>query len=159
MSLLLTKWHNYQSHRYWGNIYCPKNEFQSDSFRFLCRLWSIAAHRDHFVWRLSVRPSVHRSVCLSGSHTFLVVMHSYMFRRRHMHSLECCHYVVISFTYCGLPYFRGVPIFVVFVEGPIHEFGQYQQNSKFLASLHFSAEELLLYRRGPHRRPRAHTKC
>ena len=31
---------------------------------FLCRLRSIAAHRDHFVWRLSV--------CLSGSHTFLV---------------------------------------------------------------------------------------
>ena len=35
---------------------------------FLCRLRSIAAHRDHFVRRLSVR--------LSGSHTFLVVMHS-----------------------------------------------------------------------------------
>ena len=33
------------------------------------------------------------SVCLSGSHTFLVVTHSSMFRRRHMHSSECCHYV------------------------------------------------------------------
>ena len=37
---------------------------------FLCHLQSIAAHRDHFVRRLSV--------CLSGSHTFLVVMHSYV---------------------------------------------------------------------------------
>ena len=32
---------------------------------FLCRLRSIAAHRDHFVRRLSVRPSVCLSVCLS----------------------------------------------------------------------------------------------
>ena len=39
-------------------------------FRFLCRLRSIAAHRDNFVRRLSVRSSV--SVC----HTFLVVTHS-----------------------------------------------------------------------------------
>ena len=36
---------------------------------FLCRLRSIAAHRDHFVQRLSV--------CLSSSHTVLVVSHSY----------------------------------------------------------------------------------
>ena len=35
-----------------------------------CRLRSIAAHRDHFVRRLFV--------CLSGSHTFLVVKHSYV---------------------------------------------------------------------------------
>ena len=41
---------------------------------FLCRLRSIAAHRDHFVRPLSVS----LSVCLSGSHTFLVVMHSYV---------------------------------------------------------------------------------
>ena len=39
---------------------------------FLCCLRSIAALRDHFVWRLSVRPCV----CLSGSHTLLVVRHS-----------------------------------------------------------------------------------
>ena len=38
------------------------------------RLWSIAAHRDHFVRRMPVRPSV----CLSGSHTFLVVTHNYV---------------------------------------------------------------------------------
>ena len=38
--------------------------------QFLCRLRSIAAHRDHFVRRLSVR--------LSVSHTFLVVTHSYV---------------------------------------------------------------------------------
>ena len=36
---------------------------------FLCRLRSIAAHRDHFVRRLSVCACV----CLSGSHTFLIV--------------------------------------------------------------------------------------
>ena len=46
------------------------------SIPFLCHLWSIAAHRDHFVWRLSVRSCV--CVCLSGSHTFLVVTHSYV---------------------------------------------------------------------------------
>ena len=40
----------------------------------LCPLRSIAAHRDHFVRRLSV----HACVCLSGSHTFLVVTHSYV---------------------------------------------------------------------------------
>ena len=48
---------------------------------FLCRLRSIATHRDHYVRRLSVRLS-HFSVTLSKA----------MFRRRHMHSLECCHY-------------------------------------------------------------------
>ena len=42
-----------------------------------CRLRSIAAHGNHFVRRLSVRPSVCVSVRLSGSHTFLVVTHSY----------------------------------------------------------------------------------
>ena len=41
---------------------------------FLCPLRSIAAHRDHFVRSLSVCVSV----LLSGSHTFLVVMHSYV---------------------------------------------------------------------------------
>ena len=50
-----------------------------------------AAHRDHFVWRLSVCPSVFPCVCLSGSHTFLVVTRSYV-SRRHMHSSEWCHY-------------------------------------------------------------------
>ena len=41
----------------------------------LCRLRSIAAHRDRFVRRLSVR--------LSGSHTFLVVTHSYVSQATH----------------------------------------------------------------------------
>ena len=39
---------------------------------FLCRLGSIAAHRDHFVRHLSV------CLCLSCRHIFLVVMHSYI---------------------------------------------------------------------------------
>ena len=52
---------------------------------FLCRLRSIATQRDHFVHRLSVRLS-HFSVTLSKA----------MFRRRHMHSSECCHYFFSS---------------------------------------------------------------
>ena len=50
---------------------------------FLCRLRSIAAHRDHFVRRLSVCPSFCLSVRLSGSHTFLVVTHSYVSQATH----------------------------------------------------------------------------
>ena len=54
---------------------------------FLCCLRSIAAHRDHYVRRLSDRPSarvcVCVSVCLSGSHTFLVVTHSYVSQATH----------------------------------------------------------------------------
>ena len=65
---------------------------------FLCRLRSIAAHRDNFVRRLSVRLF---SVCLSGSHTFLVVTQSYVSQVTHaflgMLPEECCHYV-ISFS-------------------------------------------------------------
>ena len=50
-------------------------EFHS---RFLCCLRSIETHRDHFVRRLSVSPSV----CLSVCHTRIA-----MFRKRHVHSL------------------------------------------------------------------------
>ena len=62
---------------------------------FLCRLRSIAAHRDHFVRRLSVRPSV----CLLGSHTFLVVTHSYVSQATHafLGMLPLCMY----FCLCG----------------------------------------------------------
>ena len=57
---------------------------------FLCRLRSIAAHRDHFVRRLSVcvRASVCPVVTLSWKSGIA------MFRKRHMHSSECCHYVL-----------------------------------------------------------------
>ena len=44
----------------------------------LCRLRRTAANRNHFVRRLSVALSVCLSACLSGSHTFLVVTHSYV---------------------------------------------------------------------------------
>ena len=65
---------------------------------FLCRLRSIATHRDHFVRRLSVclsvrlcpSVSVRPSVCLSVCHTRIA-----MFRRRHMHSSECCLYLCV----------------------------------------------------------------
>ena len=46
---------------------------------FLCRLRSIAANRDHFVRYLFV----HQSMCLSSSHTFLEVMHSYFSQATH----------------------------------------------------------------------------
>ena len=53
---------------------------------FLCCLQSIAAHRDHFVWRLSV--------CPSGSHTFFFVTCLYFSQASsHIHFLECCHSV------------------------------------------------------------------
>ena len=68
----------------WGN---PVDVIPLWQESFLCRLRSIEAHRDHFVRRLSVRPSVHlsvcASVCLSGSHTFLVVSHSYVSQETH----------------------------------------------------------------------------
>ena len=56
----------------------------------LCRLWSIVAHRDHFVQ--------HLSVCLSGSHTFLVVTHSYVLQATHAFfgMLPLCLYSVLS---------------------------------------------------------------
>ena len=56
----------------------------------LCRLRSIATHRDNFVRLLSVRLSVCPFVRLSVYHTRIA-----MFRRRHMHSSECCHYFFI----------------------------------------------------------------
>ena len=59
----------------------PLCAFSSDlSNQFLCRLRSIAAHRDHFVRRLSVCACV----CLSDSHTFLIVTHSYVSQATHV---------------------------------------------------------------------------
>ena len=48
----------------------------------------------------------------------------------------------------------------IWVQGPV-ELGNLRHFSQFLARLHFSAEELLLYprRRRPRRRPRPHAKC
>ena len=43
--------------------------------QFLCHLRSIAAHRDH---------GVCPSICLSGSHTFLVVRHCYVSQATHI---------------------------------------------------------------------------
>ena len=56
---------------------------------FVCRLRSIAAHRDHFVQRLSVC----LRVCLSGSHTFLVVTYSYVLQATHafLRMLSLCY--------------------------------------------------------------------
>ena len=66
----------------------------------LCRLRSIAARSNHFVRRLSVRPSF----CLSGSHTVLVVTLSWlssiaMFRRWHMHSSDPNAATIFFFIY------------------------------------------------------------
>ena len=62
-----------QSSRSWAIV-----RMQGDT-SFLCRLRSIAAHRDHFVWRLSVCACV----CLSDSHTFLIVTRSYVSQATH----------------------------------------------------------------------------
>ena len=51
-----------------------KNVYFPEHTTFLCRLRSIAAHRDHFVWRVSVRPSVRLSLHLSGSHILVVTL-------------------------------------------------------------------------------------
>ena len=73
---------------FWMMFYCMQIFFS-----FLCRLRSIATHRDHFVRRPSVRLSVRPSVCLSVRLSHLsVTLSKAMFRRRHMYSSECCHY-------------------------------------------------------------------
>ena len=63
-------------------------------FFLLCRLWSIAAHRDHFLRCLSVCLSVHPSMCMSSSRTFLVVTHSYVSQATHafLGMLPLCFY-------------------------------------------------------------------
>ena len=57
----------------------------------LCCLRSIVTHRDHFVRRPSICLSVRPSVCLSVCQTRIA-----MYRRRHMHSSECCHYFLLA---------------------------------------------------------------
>ena len=60
------------------------------------------AHMDHFVLRLSVNPSVCLSVCLSGSHTFLVVTQSYVSQATHAFLgmlLLCCFKGIINKFY------------------------------------------------------------
>ena len=61
---------------------------------FLCRLRSIAAHRDHCVRHPSACLYVCLSVCPVVTLSWLSPI--VMFRRRRMHSLECCHY----FNWC-----------------------------------------------------------
>ena len=61
-----------------------RSSLESLACRFiLCRLWSIVAQGDHFVRCLSVRVCVCASVCLSGSHTFLVMTLSYVWQATH----------------------------------------------------------------------------
>ena len=64
-------------------------------FWFLCPLRSIAAHWDHFVRRLSVRPSV--CVCVCPVVTLSWLSRIAMFRRRHMHSSECCYCFLVGY--------------------------------------------------------------
>ena len=71
----------------------PRTATSKHSLQFLCRLQSIAAHRDHFVRHLSVRPSICLVVTLSWKSRIA------MFHRRHMHSSECCHCVPIYIPY------------------------------------------------------------
>ena len=64
-----------------------------ETIYLLCRLRSIAAHRDHFVWRLSVCSSIY----LSGSHTFLVVTHNYVSQATHafLEMLPLCYTITM----------------------------------------------------------------
>ena len=82
------------SNRIW-NIIC--HTLRTCNLSFLCRLRSIAppAHRDHFVRRLAV--------CLYGSHTFLVVTHSYVSQVTHtfLGMLPVC-YVSFQHLYISL---------------------------------------------------------
>ena len=66
---------------------------------FLCRLQSIVVQWDHFVC-LSV--CVCLFVCLSW------LSHIAMFRRQHVHSSECCHYVQWYFSYIVTGYSPSV---------------------------------------------------
>ena len=63
-----------------------------------CRLRSIAAHRDHFVRRLSVCACV----CLSDSRTFLIVTHTYVSRATHVFlgMLPLCSLYCFLFKIC-----------------------------------------------------------
>ena len=58
---------------------------------FLCRLRSIATHRDHFVRRPGCL-----SVCPSVCHSFRYTFQSYV-SQANTHSPECCHYFLFLF--------------------------------------------------------------
>ena len=60
------------------NFVVHKLDFFDLAFQFLCRLRSIATHRDHFVRRLSVCPSVCPSVTL-----FCHIFQSYVSQATH----------------------------------------------------------------------------
>ena len=78
------------------------NSLNLPTFQFLCLLQSIAAHRDNFVRRLSVR----LSACLSGSLTFLVV---YVWQATH--------------AFLGmLPLFYLIKSFYIIISGNASEF-------------------------------------
>ena len=66
----------------------------------LCRLRSIAAHRDHFVQSAVSAVSIHVSVCLSSSLAFLIVTHSYVSQATHafLRMLPLCS-LLRSFLY------------------------------------------------------------
>ena len=96
------------------------------SNQFLCRLRSIAAHRDHFVRRLSV----YACVCLSDSHTFLIVTHSYVSQATHafLGMLPLCLHLQIAW----------INQVVVFTSGDGHimtpKYTQYQKGVRPVAS-------------------------
>ena len=73
ISCILCCWKvNVKKRQNWKKFFCYSPSIidqHISNLWFLCRLRSIAAHRDHFVRRLSVCACV----CLSDSHTFLIV--------------------------------------------------------------------------------------
>ena len=67
----------------------------------LCRLGSIATHRDHFVRRLSVRPSVCLSFRLSHSHCYVSqATHAFLGMLPLFLKVNVCPYLKPNFYLC-----------------------------------------------------------
>ena len=98
-------------------VFVATRAFVFYKYMFLCRLRSIATHRDHFVLRpsvcSSVGPSIRPSVRLSVRPS--VTLSKAMFHRQHMHSSECCQYflLLICTDICNPP--PNFPVVITFL--------------------------------------------
>ena len=84
--------HNYLAKWLGGRAPCASPRLLCPCiFFFLCRLRSKAAHKDH-------------SVCLSSSHTFWVVPHSYVSQAAHafLGMLPLCSYLIFRLCWYGI---------------------------------------------------------
>ena len=81
----------------------------------------------HVPYEVIRKCGVIRQLAGGNCRTFRRVIQRYCF---HRYLCFHCVFFIWFFVYCEWLKFRGVPIFVVFMEGPIHEF-QYPQNFNF----------------------------